>query len=260
MIVLAYDHSFEGFLTAVFDLYATYGYGKNQVTAKIVRSGLVETDLFDQPINTLADTRKAQRVLVKLEKLISKQGVQRLLWAYLSERPELEMCLLGVISYAIDYPHKNIIKNFAHPHVMTLASLVKSVSRERHRMLAFVRFELMQDGLFFARIKPDFNVLPLITEHFRRRYKDQPWAIYDLKRNYGIYYDLTEIRLIDGIDPAALTAPDSLFSSEEKQYQAMWQGYFNHVNIPERVNHKLHVQQLPKRYWQYLTEKKINIL
>jgi probable DNA metabolism protein len=57
-------------------------------------------------------------------------------------------------------------------------------------MTAFVRFEKMQDGVFFAKIDPDFNVLPLIRKHFKDRYQDQKWMIYDLRRNYGILYDL----------------------------------------------------------------------
>jgi hypothetical protein len=31
----------------------------------------------------------------------------------------------------------------------------------------------------------------------------------------------------------------------------------DHTNIKERKNDKLHVQHVPKRYWKYLTEKKM---
>ncbi|MFN8364013.1 MAG: DUF4130 domain-containing protein [Cloacibacterium normanense] len=61
-------------------------------------------------------------------------------------------------------------------------------------MLAFVRFELLQDEVYFAKIEPDFNVLPLIRKHFKERYADQKWMIFDLKRHYGIFYDLKEVQ------------------------------------------------------------------
>lgn len=259
MLTLIYDHSFAGFLSAVFELYAKYNYGKceNQDVA-IVKWGVCNTDLFAQPIEVAADNVKAERVLAKLEKLLTKGGVHKLICAFLSETESMESCLLGVIRYAIQHPQRNVLHDYTHPHVMQLANLVKSVSRERHRMLAFVRFEKMRNGIFFARIEPDFNVLPLIVRHFRQRYQDQQWAIFDLRRGYGIYYDLSVIQLITDIDLSVFEAPDSVIADDENAYQKMWQGYFSSVNITERKNTKLHIQQLPRRYWKYLTEKQIS--
>lgn len=258
MLVLTYDHSFEGFLTAVFKLYADYGYGKKQnQSVKIVKSGLFDNDLFIESAHITTNIDDAQRVLTKLEKLIGSAGVNKLIWAFLSEDVTVEACLLGVIAYALQNPRQKVLNNYAHSHVMQLAKLVKSVGRERHRMLAFVRFEKMQNGLFFARVEPDFNVLPLISGHFRRRYRDQPWAIFDLRRSYGVYYDLHSIQLISDLDRTVFSAPEVAYTEDEIHYQLMWQGYFKSANIAERKNSKLHLQQLPKRYWQYLTEKKL---
>jgi probable DNA metabolism protein len=256
MLVLTYDHSFAGFLTTVFELYVRFGFGKQTtMPVTIKKQGTTEPDLFSQEHAVTTDDAKAERVLAKLEQAVGEQGVQRLLWAFLSEADGAETCLLGVIAYAIEQPGQRSLSNYAQPHVMQLAKLVKSVSRERHRMLAFVRFEKLRDGLFFARVEPDFNVLPLIAKHFRQRYRDQRWAIFDLKRHYGIYYDLDQVQQIYAADPGLLARPQAHFSEEERQYQLMWQGYFAHVNIDERNNAKMHVQQLPKRYWRYLTEK-----
>ena len=71
------------------------------------------------------------------------------------------------------------------------------VHREKHRMEAFVRFKLLKEDLFFASIEPDFDVLPLISSHFTKHYADQQWMIYDFKRNYGLYYDLLDTRLVE---------------------------------------------------------------
>jgi len=48
-----------------------------------------------------------------------------------------------------------------------------------------------------------------------------------------------------------------VFSDIEIEYQKLWSEYFDHTNIKERKNTKLHTQHVPKRYWKYLTEKKI---
>ena len=170
-----------------------------------------------------------------------------------------------IIKYAIDYPKRNILEDLGHLDVLELAQTVKSVHREKHRMEAFVRFEHTTDDIYFARVEPDFNVLPIIGEHFRQRYQDQHWAIYDLARGYGIYYDKSqststrpaELQTITDLDDAVLRNPASIHSPDEQRYQRFWQGYFTNVNIKERKNTRLHKQHMPQRYWKYLSEKQI---
>ena len=124
-------------------------------------------------------------------------------------------------------------------------------------MLAFVRFELLQDEVYFAKIEPDFNVLPLIRKHFKERYADQKWMIFDLKRHYGIFYDLKEVHFFspDSSQLQNFRNSEQFHHEEEKKYQTLWQRYFVKTGIPERKNMKLHIQWVPKRYWKYLTEK-----
>ena len=47
-----------------------------------------------------------------------------------------------------------------------------------------------------------------------------------------------------------------IWHEEEINYQNLWKEYFDHTNIKERKNTKLHLQHVPKRYWRYLTEKR----
>lgn len=115
----------------------------------------------------------------------------------------------------------------------------------------------MKDGLYYANLEPDFNVLPLIVNFFKDRYADQKWLIYDLKRNYGIYYDLaqvTEVKFTNRLNKNHVVIQ---LDDEELHYSNLWKNYFDAVNIKERKNTKLHVQSLPKRYWKYLNEKKL---
>ena len=48
---------------------------------------------------------------------------------------------------------------------------------------------------------------------------------------------------------------DSLLDKQEKMYQKLWKTYFNAIAIRERFNPRLHKQNLPVRFWKYLTEK-----
>jgi probable DNA metabolism protein len=254
MTILFYDSTFEGFLTAVFEVFE-YKYQDVQ----IAHSGTFQNSFFAEPIEIITNPEKADRVLKRLEKQLGKSGIQDILYAFLSEDVSRETVLLQSISYAVANPDKNILKDFSNTAVMQLAKLVKSVHRERHRMKAFIRFELLKDGIYFAEIFPDFDVLTLIITHFKNRYQDQKWLIYDSKRGYGVYYDLTSVEMISLDRPIAFgeSQKKELLDEKELHYQKLWIEYFDHTNIKERRNDKLHVQHVPKRYWKYLTEKKM---
>ena len=254
MTILFYDKTFEGFLTAVFEVFE-FKYQDVQ----IVHEGTFQNSFFAEPIEIITNSEKSDRVLKKLEKQLGKSGIQQMLYTFLSEDASREMVLLQVITYAVENPGKDILKDYSNSFVMQLSQFVKSVNRERHRMKAFIRFELLKDEIFFAEIFPDFDVLTLIITHFKNRYQDQKWLIYDSKRGYGVYYDLNVVEIISLDNPIQFgeSHKKDLLHEKELNYQKLWIEYFDHTNIKERKNDKLHVQHVPKRYWKYLTEKKI---
>ena len=249
---LIYDGSFDGFLSCVFQV---YDLKLKQVN--IQPESAVQPSLFGVSDEVLTDPVKADRVWTGVKKKTSATGRTRLYYAFLSEQPQIENLLLRYIQYALRSPAP-IDSDFANADVLKVTQIAKSVGREKHRMEAFVRFRLTKDEFYFANIEPDFNVLPLISKHFKRRYADQKWLIYDLKRNYGIYYDLEKVDFIDLRLPEdfdATKTSEDFFASEELEFQTLWQDYFKSTNIASRKNMKLHIRHVPKRYWKYLSEK-----
>ena len=156
--------------------------------------------------------------------------------------------------------NKNSVENdYSHPDVLLVQQTYKKVHREKHRMEAFVRFQCTKDKLYYSIIQPDFNVLPLIKNHFEKRYADQRWLIYDSQRKYGLYYDLEKVEEVFinfGADLNNTASLKEIFDEKEEIYQTLWKQYFQSVNIKARKNMKLHIQHMPKRYWKYLVEKK----
>ncbi|MGX8220315.1 TIGR03915 family putative DNA repair protein [Psychrobacter celer] len=261
--IVLYEPSFEGWLSAVFYVYANKLYDDEAL--QLIAQDCYVPSLIAQATSVVPNEEHAERVLVKLNQLLGRSGMRNLLWGFLSEKEHIGTTLFWVVKYAIDYPNRHIMQDVGNLHVLELVQTVKSVGREKHRMEAFVRFEHTTDDIYFARVEPDFNVLPLIGEHFRQRYQDQHWAIYDITRGYGIYYDKSNstatrpaaLQTITDLDDAVLRRPASIHSADERRYQQFWQGYFTNVNITERKNPRLHRQYLPQRYWKYLSEKQI---
>lgn len=251
MTTLLYDASFDGLFTAIFEVFE-YRYQDVEIVS---RERFHQENIFAEIHEVITQADKSGRVLKKLEQNLGKKGVHKVLKVFLSEDPELEKVILSVVKQSVKNPEENILENYADPDIMKISKICKSVDRESHRMTAFVRFEKMQDGIFFSKIDPDFNVLPLIKKHFSDRYQDQKWMIYDLRRNYGIFYDLEASDFFYPDEKLDMKNYHDKFHDEEKNYQTLWQRYFTKTNITERKNLKLHVQHVPKRYWKYLTEK-----
>ena len=251
MTILIYDGTFEGLLTAVFEIY-----DRKLTIVKLQKAELYAGAMFDDVLTVATSEAYAGRVLKGLRLKLSLNGVQRLYIAHMAEMENEENTLVGYMRYVFDSV-QNIEDDYGNRFVMRISEIIRMVRREKHRMEAFVRFQKLKDGVYYAAVEPDFNVLPLLIRHFRSRYTDQKWIIYDLKRNYGIYYGMHDTEFIT-LDFATITKPGEIISAyteDESIYQHLWKNYFHSVNIPARKNTKLHVRHIPKRYWKHLTEK-----
>ncbi|GHA23875.1 DNA metabolism protein [Salinimicrobium marinum] len=256
-VALVYDGTLEGFLTCLFTAYE-----EKLEVQDISPEGEAVGMLFSGMEEVITDFVKSGRVWKALKKKSSEATLKQIKWAFLSEKKGIENTLFLMIQYIFSETNP-VDGDYSHPAVLEVAQTARKVSREKHRMEAFVRFRLTKDNIYFAAIEPDFNVLPLIKNHFKNRYADQYWIIYDLKRKFGLHYDLSVVKFISlDLDPSIGISGGSAayFDEKELEFQRLWKEYFESVNIKSRANSKLHLQHLPKRYWKYLTEKNLLML
>ncbi|RZJ50284.1 MAG: DNA metabolism protein [Flavobacterium sp.] len=256
MIQIIYDGTYEGWLTAVFEIYEFKL--QDVIFAKTEDSNAL---LFATTHSVTTDFEKAKRVSDGLKQKLSEEGFQRIYKTFFSEVDFAEDIMFRFARYVFSSP-KNVEEDFSNNDVWDVRKAAKITRRESHRMKAFVRFKLTKDQLYYAIIEPECNVLPLIENHFKSRYADQRWLIYDAKRKYGIYYDLEETSAVSLQFDSNITSSKTMTEicdSEEEFFQILWGRYFSSVNIESRKNMKLHLQHMPKRYWKNLTEKTITI-
>ena len=248
-----YDGTFEGLLTVLFSIYES-----KSPPNTIQPEATAQTGLFAPPAHRDTDEARAARVWDGLLKTMDTEARTRLYHVFLSEVPDRELLLFRYVDLALRSP-VDVAENYANADVRRVQRLAQQMFREKHRMEAFVRFEKTADELFHASIEPDFDVLPLIAAHFTKRYADQRWLIYDRRRHYGLYYDLTRTDVVQfEAERAGAKATDlaaTVLDEREPLFKVLWQSYFDHVNIPERRNLKLHRRHMPLRYWRYLSEK-----
>lgn len=254
MTIFIYDHTFDGLLTCIFD-----AYNRKTFPDLLLQEGEPLPLFYDEVVSITTSEEKHVRVWQGLQKRVSAAALSNLTYGWLSELPEVDMLLFRYMRKIFDSPI-SIETNFADPDVLELSKIWKKVDWERLRILQFLRFQKATDGTFFAAIEPQHNALPLTIHHFKDRFADQPWIIYDIKRRYGYYYNLTTVEEVtfDNTEQSHFITgmlSEELMDKDEKTFQQLWKTYFHSICIKEHLNPRKHRQDMPVRYWKYLTEK-----
>lgn len=249
-----FDGTYNGFLCCIFE-YFEYKDTKVQLFAEGDDRG--QTALFGSSKTIITDFVKAKRVQTGLQKHLEKSKVMDFYRVFLSEDRKAWSAAFYIICQLFS-GKPTLLQNYGDEQVLYFSQTLKKVGRERHRMKAFVRFSKTSDGMFFALVEPDFNVLPLIASFFKNRYADQSWLIYDAKRSYGLLYNkqtVQEVKLLPQEKQALTTDAVITLDEKDEHFKNLWKSYYKSTNIEARRNIKLHLQYVPKRYWKYLVEK-----
>lgn len=250
MLAFIYDDTFEGLLSAVFDAYV------DKVFPEIILGGRDTAPLMVRETRVVATSRaKADRVFAGLSKRLSRQGKNTLILAFLSEEQGTASLLFRYIRKVFDSPAM-VEGDFADPDILATDQLAKRVYCEAHHLEGFARFQKTADDVYVAALGPRYNVLSLLVPYFRARFAPMRWILYDVNREYGLYHEsgnITDVYL----DPAHIgkgwLAP-SLLADGEAAYQEMWREYCVTAAVMERLNPRLQVRCLPRKFWPYLTE------
>jgi len=252
MKVFVYDRTFEGLLTAVYDAYS-----RKTFPDKLLRVGEMPPLFTDESHAVITQQERAARVWKALHRKLPHEACNMLKHVWLSELDGSDELLFRYICKTFDHA-QSIALNFGDADVLEVQKIARKVAHEALYIKQFLRFQKAADAIFFAPVRPVYNALPLTIDHFSDRFADQQWVIYDLRRKYGYYYDLsaaTEITFADDDHLLSGKLDESLMASDEKLFQDLWKGYFNALTIKERINPRLQRQHMPVRFWSDLTEK-----
>ncbi|MCG8430221.1 MAG: TIGR03915 family putative DNA repair protein [Candidatus Omnitrophica bacterium] len=179
---------------------------------------------------------------------ICAQSRRHIEYVALSNLPERQMLIDAYIKLCRRIG-EDIDRHLSNDIVRRMHDISRKVGREAYRMRGLVRFQELADGVYYARILPDHDILGLIAPYFAIRLADRRWIIHDEKRHKAVVYDRerwysTEIRIKETLR----------FSTREQQYRRLWKEYFQRIAIDERSNPRAQKQFMPRRYWRNLTE------
>ncbi len=244
-MIYIYDGTWDCFLTAVHHYY----YDKQDVSN--IESSLCYTpNLIDEYRTITTDIIKAKAVEEAIVHKISAESLENLQRCFFSEIEGREMWILKYIRLGFKIGMR-IDSMLGDKIVLDVLIPARKVGMECHRMLGLLRFELLEGGIYYAKIQPDHNIISFISPHFKNRFADQNWIIHDTKRKIASLYN-TKKMLLSYMDLSNI--PE--LHADELKFQSLWKNYYKHIAIKNKINPKLQKNFMPKRYWKNLTEKK----
>ena len=244
MRVYLHEATFEGLLSSIYDAYYS-NIKPDRIYSKLV----YEQNLIDEVIIIKRDNLKFEKVYNAIKNKISKESLNKIYYVFLSEAKESSNLIYNYLRIGFKIGQEvELHKN--NDIVLSIDKISKRVFYEKERFIGFVRFKDINNVLF-AVINPDFNLLPILGNHFRNRLPNEYFIIYDEKRDAALIYDKEDYYLTK----LSKTKKYILMNTTDKNdYENLWRQYFKSVNIEERKNLKLQKRMMPKRYWHNIIE------
>jgi len=203
------------------------------------QDGATQHTLFDEPVACLPSHPANQNLTVPREflelakKIIAHRSPDRFSQAY---------TLLWRLQ-----SNPTLLSNPADAQVHHLLAMAKSVSRDCHKMKAFVRFrELERAGerrQFGAWFEPDHQIMELTGPFFANRFADMDWVI-STPQALAIF-TRGHLRFAPPVD--------TRFAVEDTT-ENLWRTYYANIFNPARLKIKAMESEMPRKYWKNLPE------
>jgi len=221
-------------------------YYQKELPLLIFSHSEVQATLFDvKEIET--NLEYAQRVEQSIISRISNEAwrLVRLCYYSILENREIHILNFLRLGYKIGSTVTNML---ADDTVRTIVKTAKNVGGESHFYKEFLRFS-EYNGTLVAIIEPKNFVLPMIVHHYCDRFPGEQFLIYDETHKYALIYQKGESAIVQ---LEHFEVPEAC--DKEEKYRELWKRFYDTIAIESRINPKLRMNNMPKRYWKHLTE------
>ena len=242
---LIFDGSFEGFLTAIYD-----GFYLKTMNVEIHSTLNHCPNFLNMEIAVETDEIKVSKVYKSIETKLNEDILRQVYYLYLYDTNASFTLAFKYLKLAFKHgPSMALAKN--NDTIILVDKYSRRVTLEAHRFTGFVRFKEVAPMVFYSKITPDYNILPLLVNHFVNRFNDQSFIIHDYSRELAIFYNKEE----SIIASLPQEKGDSLSkASSNEDYEILWKSFYKSTTIKERINPRQQRGYMPKRYWVNLNE------
>ncbi|MDX1358149.1 MAG: TIGR03915 family putative DNA repair protein [Clostridia bacterium] len=242
MISYQCDTSFEGLLTAIYFAY------KEKQDCRVLSGDSYQNAIGETMVAVDTDYGIYGKMETYIAKHCGTQNLMNMYRAYLGEDTGIADLIFRYFQVAMKMKNQTSMMH-AHPDVSPILKISRRVSMESCKMSGFIRFKRLDEDLLYAGYAPTSNVTPLVAPHFAERMNSYNWIIHDTTRDIFAVYNGKDCIIGHSI-PQGLTNIVDI----DRDFADLWRSYTVHVAIKERMNLKLQMHFMPKKYWNFLTE------
>lgn len=248
MYIYRCEDSLEGIFTAIYRVYE-----EHRSREEVLLTLDDELRLFSTVTVVEPDEERFQKVIRTLRRDFGEKDYEYLCLALASTDEEKAQAVYATVAAGLrsGCGAGHLFDNLADTQVNKAFRLAQNASRESMRMWEFVRFEELENGILYSKIKPKNNVLVFSMPHFADRFPQEHFVLHDVGRDlFGVHPAGEEWFLLRG----EKGSPDLPVSASEEKYQLLFKEFCRSIAIDERRNLQIQRGMLPLRFREYMTE------
>lgn len=245
------EDSLTGILAGVYDAWdSRLGHENVRLTAEAYGN----LELFCEYVPVEPDPEKAGKVLRTIRKRMGEEACEMIARAAACPDPEKADAIYRMIVIGLHLPDgRQVTGMLTQPQIRRVFELSRRAWHIAHRYEGFVRFRELENGVLFARIDAEADVLPLIGAHFADRLPLENWMIFDRRRKKAAVHPADRPWfLLDEVDEESLSLLQE--SGEEARFQSLWKGFHRAIGIESRANSRLQASFLPLKFRTFMNE------
>lgn len=245
------EDSLEGIFTAIYDAYAMRE-GHEHIHVQVGEEDHYR--LFASYLYSRSDPVKTDKVVRTLKNRLGEEVYLTICRAAASFYPDKGEAVYRTVVDGITAGNgRHTMDNLINPHVARTFELARRTANEAHHEIEFLRFQELKQGILYAKIGPENNVVAFIMPHFADRLAPENFMIHDEKRGlFGVHPAGKGWYLVSGVEKVREEA--LRWSEKEMKCQELFTLFHETIAIHERRNKRLQQQMLPLRFQDYMVE------
>ena len=237
--IYIYDGGFISFISLVVELFK-----RKIIPDDIKLADSYEIGLFDKEVFLEVESEKQNIELIK--KKLSKEALYCIYNVFLSNNKNKEMIIYDFLINYFKYNNK-VFGMIRIASVNESIKISKYVREETHKLKGFLRFKKMKNNFYYGEISPTNNVIGFLSNHFRKRLKEDCWIIKDTNRGIYAIYDKKKVIYLTNNEVISLNLESS---DSEELIEDLWKTFHKTVAIASRENRRCQQNFMPKKYWK----------
>lgn len=247
-LALVCEDSLEGVLTGIYEAYLMKK--ERQIpthdTIHILIGEPVIRNFYTEYHTCLMEQEKACKVAATICRVCGETLYEYICHAAATHDADKGDAIYHTVVLGIQFRDKRVYERLTDRYVRKLFELSRMAGNETHRFIEFLRFQELENGILYAAINSQCEVVPFLAAHFADRLPNENFVIYDRRHHMFAMHERYKPWFL--VRNQNLLEESLHFSEEEREYQQLFKHFCEKIAIASRKNKDLQTNMLPLRF------------